>query len=215
MLGAIDIDQNEFEKCFFSRNPPGSLDKLKKYTVGIAGAGGLGSSIAVSLVRAGIHKLIIADFDRIEISNLNRQQYFCEQIGQLKVAALRDNLLKINPYLSAVTLAKRICSDNVCSIFGDGDILVEAFDRADMKAMLANTWLQHFPERYLVMASGLSGYGMNATLHTEVFDKLVICGDQKTDSTPEEGLTAPRVAVVANLEANAVIEILMTGGISL
>lgn len=207
----MKIDRQEFEDLFYERNPAGSVEILKKVTVGIAGAGGLGSNIAVSLIRAGIKKLITADFDRIEMSNLNRQQFFYHQVGSFKVEALKENLVKINPYAEINAHCAKIGPENVRDIFGKADILVEAFDRADMKAMLAAAWMSHYPDRYMVMASGLSGYGKSNEIQTQVSGKLIICGDQET--APEQGLIAPRVAIAANHEANAVIEIILDGGL--
>ena len=205
------MNQQEFEDLFYERNPAGSVGILKKVTIGIAGAGGLGSNIAVSLIRAGIKKLIVADFDCIEMSNLNRQQFFYHQVGALKVEALKENLMKINPYAEINVHCAKIGAENVCDIFGKADILVEAFDRADMKAMLAAAWMSHYPDRYMIMASGLSGYGKSNKIQTQVSGKLIICGDQET--VPEQGLLAPRVAIAANHEANAVIEIILNGGL--
>ncbi len=75
---------DELEALMAARHTPGVHTKLKAATVGIAGLGGLGSSIAVALARVGVGKLIVADFDVVEPSNLNRQQYFVDQIGFLK-----------------------------------------------------------------------------------------------------------------------------------
>ncbi len=208
----MNLNQQEFEASFYARNPAGSVEALKKATIGIAGAGGLGSNIAVSLIRAGITKLIIADFDRIEMSNLNRQQYFYDQVGSIKVEALKENLIKINPYAEITTHFTKIGVENIKEIFGSADIMVEAFDRAEMKAMLATAWMSKYPDRYMIMASGLSSYGKSNEIKTQISGKLIICGDQTTE--PEQGLIAPRVAIVANHEANAVIEIILNGGLS-
>jgi sulfur carrier protein ThiS adenylyltransferase len=138
----------------FKRNPPSLRDKLKNRIVGIAGAGGLGSNAAMTLARTGIEHFIIADFDKIELSNLNRQQYQLEQVGQKKVQALKENLLKINPEISVETHCVKITQENIPEIFGKADILIEALDIPDQKAMLANKWLCEFPDRYIIAASG-------------------------------------------------------------
>ena len=210
----MGLNEKEFEKGFYQRNPPGSAEKLKTKKVGVAGAGGLGSNIAAALVRSGIRDLVIADFDTIEISNLNRQQFFHDQIGRVKVEALKENLLKINPFLRIDALCEMVDADNAAGIFGDCDILIEAFDRAAAKVMLAEAWMKSFPEKYIVIGSGLAGYGMNGAIKTTVHDKLVICGDQTTESSPENGLLAPRVLIVAAMQANAAVEILLNGKIS-
>lgn len=193
----------------FARRDPRVLAALRRGTVGIAGAGGLGSTVAVSLARAGVGRLIIADFDRIEASNLNRQQYLVRQIGRLKVEALRQNLRAINPFSEYIVHAVRVTRRNVARLFGDAEILVEAFDAAAAKRMLIDTWLALHPDRPIVAASGLAGYGGNNRLHTRRMGSLYLCGDE--ESRPAAGVSpmAPRVGVVANLQANLVVELLV------
>jgi len=200
------------EKKFFSKHDPQILPLLRASVVGIAGAGGLGSSVAVSLARAGIGKLIIVDFDRIEISNLNRQQYFWTQIGKIKVRALLENLRKINPFSEYVGFQRRITPKNVKTIFGKADLLIEAFDRAGQKQMLIESWIAHFPDRPIIAASGLSGWGRNQKIRQRRVGNLYICGDE--ESEPVRGISpmAPRVGIVANMQANLAVELLVKSG---
>lgn len=198
----------------YTRNPPGSLDRLQDKVVGIAGAGGLGSNIAVSLLRAGVQRFIIADDDRVELSNLNRQYYFLDQVGMDKTVALQQNLLRINPYVQATLYCTRITADNLSQLFGEAHLLIEAFDEPGMKAVAAHCWTKDFPDRFLVMGSGISGYGMNNAIGTTVRGKMVICGDQKTEYSRENGLAAPRIGLVAQMQANAALEILLNGRIN-
>lgn len=197
------------EKKFFSRHDPLILPLLRASVVGIAGAGGLGSSVAVSLARAGIGKLIIVDFDRIEISNLNRQQYFWTQVGKVKVQALLENLRKINPFSEYVGFQRRITPKNVKTIFGKADLLIEAFDRAGQKQMLIESWIAHFPDRPIIAASGLSGWGRNQKIRQRRVGNLYICGDE--ESEPARGISpmAPRVGIVASMQANLAVELLV------
>ncbi len=195
----------------YARNPPGSLPKLQDKVVGIAGIGGLGSNIAVSLLRAGVQQFIIADDDRVEISNLNRQYYFFDQVGMRKTAALQQNLLRINPYVQVAWHDNLITADNLTDIFAGADLLIEAFDEPEMKVLTAHHWMQKFPQRFLIMGSGLSGYGMTDQLKTTVCGKIVICGDQQTPYSRENGLSAPRLGIVAQMQANAALEILLDG----
>lgn len=199
----------ELEKQFFSKHDPKILSILRNSVVGIAGAGGLGSNVAFSLARAGIGKLVIADFDKIEPSNLNRHQYFIEQIGRSKVEALLENLKKINPFSKYEIHNLEINDDNISEIFADAKILVEAFDMAEMKKMLIESWISQFPKRPIIAASGLAGFGKNEILHTRKIGSLYICGDEDTEV--EEGITpmAPRVGIVANMQANLVLELLL------
>jgi sulfur carrier protein ThiS adenylyltransferase len=196
-------------KDLFAKRDRRVLAALRASTVGIAGAGGLGSSVATSLARAGVGRLIIADFDRIEPSNLNRQQYFIRQIGRRKVDALRENLRAINPFSEYTVHAVRVTRANAGRIFADADILVEAFDKALTKRMLIDTWLALHPDRPLVAASGLAGYGKNRSLHTRRMGSLYLCGDEESESP--KGITpmAPRAGIVANLQANLVVELLV------
>lgn len=198
-----------FEDEYFARRDRRVLAALRAGSVGIAGAGGLGSTAAVSLARAGVGRLIIADFDKLEASNLNRQQYFVEQVGRSKVEALRENLLKINPFSDYEVHEVCVTRENAAEIFASADILIEAFDRAEAKQMLIETWLARFPERPILAASGLSGFGGNRKLRTRRMGNLYICGDEA--SQPEPGISpmAPRVGIVANMQANLAVELLV------
>ena len=200
---------DDFRRRYFERRDPRVLSILERSVVGIAGAGGLGSNVAVSLARAGVGRLIVADFDRLEPCNLNRQQYFVGQVGRVKVEALRENLLSINPYSTYEMHAVRVTPRNVARLFGSADVMVEAFDKAEAKQMLIETWLVRFPGRPIVAASGLAGFGGNAKLRTRRLGNLYVCGDQ--ESCPEPGVSpmAPRVAIVAAMQANLVVELLV------
>ena len=194
---------------FFAKHDPKIVPALQKAVIGIAGCGGLGSNIAVSLVRTGIGKLIVADFDKIEPSNLNRQQFFADQIGMPKVIALLENLNKISPFTIYQPHDITLNEQNIPFIFKDVDIMIEAFDKAEMKTMLIETWLTHFPDKPIIAASGLAGWGKNEILHSRKIDNLYICGDEKTDLQTGISPMAPRVGIVANMQANLVLELLL------
>ncbi len=210
-----NISQAEFEAEFYKRNPPGALDILKKKTAAIAGAGGLGSNIAAMLVRSGVYNLIIADYDSVELSNLNRQQFFYNQLGALKTEALKENLLKINPFITVTALPVKITKDNAAHIFSKADMLIEAFDKAEMKAMLIEAWCAAFPQKYIIAASGLAGIGRGGLIKSSAYGKLIICGDQMSEAGEKNGLIAPRVTLTAALQANCAVEILLSGGIKI
>jgi sulfur carrier protein ThiS adenylyltransferase len=202
--------QEEFECLMVARHTPGVHQKIKSSVVGIAGLGGLGSSIAIALTRVGIGKLILVDFDVVEPSNLNRQQYFYHQIGLPKVEALKENLLKINPYVKLLIHHEKLDRNNVEEIFKEAMVVVEAFDRADQKAMLINVVSEKLPDAYMVAASGVAGYGDNNEIKTLRFTrKIFIVGDQKTAAQPGTGLMAPRVGIAAHHQANTVLRILL------
>ena len=198
-----------FAREYFAYREPAVLAVLRQSTVGIAGAGGLGSNVAVALARAGVGRLVIADFDKVEPSNLNRQQYFVEQVGRRKVEALRHNLLAINPYSLYEVHDTRVTRRNAAKIFARVDVLVEAFDRAAAKEMLIETCLSRFPGRPIVAASGLAGYGLNRKLHTRKMGNLYICGDEESQCPKGVSPMAPRVALVAAMQANLVVELLI------
>ena len=165
----------------------------------IAGLGGLGSNVAFNLARTGIGHLHLIDFDRVDITNLNRQQYFIHQIGMYKTEALKENLLKINPYLDIHTDCVKVEEGNVRELLAEDRYICEAFDKAENKAMLVNTVLEYFPEKYLVAASGMAGL-------TEHF---YLCGDGTSDA--EEGicLTAARAALCAAHQANLIVSLIL------
>jgi sulfur carrier protein ThiS adenylyltransferase len=203
------------EKKFFSRHVLAVVPILKKAKIGIAGAGGLGSNVAVALARSGVGKLVIADFDRVEPHNLNRQQYFVDQIGMFKVTALKENLERINPFSEYEVHRVFLNGENIPSILGDVDIMVEAFDSVESKLELLESWTEKFPGKPVVMGSGMGGYGNNNELSTKrLFENVYVCGDGKTDVAIHPPI-APRVAIVAAMQANLVLEILLNNKVVL
>lgn len=203
-------DQDELESVMAARHTPGVHARLKRASVGIAGAGGLGSAVAVALARVGVGRLVIADFDVVEPSNLNRQQYFIDQLGQYKVDALAENLRRINPFTTVDCHRTLLAAENIPAIFAPCPIVVEAFDRADMKSMLVNTLLCAMPKVTVVAASGLAGYGSNNEIITRrVSRRLYLVGDTVSEAKPGSGLMAPRVAIAAGHQANQVVRIIL------
>jgi len=182
---------------------------LQNKSVGIAGCGGLGSNCAVALARVGVGKLIICDFDVIIESNLNRQYFFYDQIGIKKSHALKQNINRINPAVLVEAHDIILNEDNIPGIFSGCDVIVEAFDRADMKKMIIETVLGNMPGIPLVTGIGLSGWGNSNTIRMINTGNLYICGDGVTEATDENPPLAPRVGITANMEANTVLEILL------
>jgi len=183
--------------------------RFSRACVAVCGLGGLGSNIAVSLARAGVGKLILIDFDRVDISNLNRQQYKSSQLGEPKTEALAANLREIAPYVTLETHDTRLSDENAPTLLAGADVVCEAFDRAEEKAMLANAVLTRLPGKTLVAASGMAGLGSpNAIQTRRVTDKFYLCGDGESDVAREGTLYAPRVALCAAHEATTVLRIL-------
>ena len=199
------------EKLFFTSNPPGVTEQLRKKRVFIAGAGGLGSNVAVSMVRAGVTDLTIADFDRVEPSNLNRQQYFRDQVGMLKVDALKENLLRINPDLKIKTVCEKITLQNCKFIISaSAEIIFECFDRAEAKAMIAGFCMRERPGIPVITVSGLAGTGKCETIKVRKGPANIwIVGDLKTEMNPGNGTISSRVAYTAALQSHTGIRIML------
>lgn len=196
----------------FERNVPGLTERLKGHCIGIAGCGGLGSNVAVALVRAGIGRLILADVDRVEPSNLNRQHFFLSDIGKYKTDALGDHLRAINPSVQLDIHTLLLSPDNLKNIFQKADMLVEALDLAESKSWLIRGWRRCFPDRYIIAGNGVAGFGASGKLHIEQAGRIILCGDMQTDM--DIGLSAPRILLVAAMQANAVLELIMEGKVS-
>lgn len=182
---------------------------LKKKTVGIAGAGGLGSNCAVALSRVGIGKIIIADFDKVRQKNLNRQYYFYEQTGQKKVFAIQDNILFINPYVKVEPHDLKLKPSNIPGIFKKCDVIIEAFDLAEEKQMLIETVQTEMPDVPIIVGSGMAGWGDNNSIQSRQVGNIYICGDEKSEIAEELPPLAPRVGIVAHMQANIAMEILL------
>ena len=178
-------------------------------TVAICGLGGLGSNIATALTRAGIGRLILIDFDKVDITNLNRQHYKMSQIGMPKTESCLENLRDISPYTEIEIHTIKLTEENIPELLGNADIICEAFDKADQKAMLVNTVLETFPDKYMLSGTGMAGFGSANTIQSrKVFGKFYLCGDEKSDVNDGIGLVASRVIVCAAHEAHMVLRIL-------
>ncbi len=200
--------QEELESLMVARHSPGVHDRVKRASVGIAGVGGLGSNVALALARLGVGRLVLADDDVVEPSNLNRQQFFIDQLGRLKVEALCETVGRVNPYVEVTCHAVRLTRENLPDIFTACDVIVECFDDAEAKAMAlacARTVMTGVP---WVMASGLAGCGPSNALRIEQrFDNVYMAGDAA--AAPGSGLMAPRVAICAGIQANAVLRLIL------
>ena len=188
--------------------------KLRRVSVGIAGLGGLGSNAAVSLARAGVGKLVLVDFDKVEENNLDRQYYFRHQIGKFKVDALAENIRSIDPSVEVDGFNLRLERGFMEKPFNDVDVVVEALDDAEIKAAFIEEILSKLPGKPLVAASGVAGYGSSDNIKTLRLGNLFLCYDEHAPPSEESVLIAPRVALIANWEANLVLEIVLNGWLS-
>lgn len=183
--------------------------RLSEAAVAVCGLGGLGSNVAISLARSGVGKLYLIDFDRVDISNLNRQQYGISQLGMLKTEAMKINIEGINPYCKIEAYNEKINEENCLTLLKNADIICECFDNPECKAMLVNTVSECYPEKYIVSASGMSGlHSPNIIQTRKITKRLYICGDGKSDVLNDRTLFAPRVMLCAAHQATTVLRIL-------
>ena len=201
--------KEEWNKALCERHGENIQKKFSAATVAVCGLGGLGSNIAISLARAGIGKLILIDFDTVDITNLHRQQYKVNQIGKYKTDALFENLKEIAPYIDMELHTVRVTEENAEELLKDADIICEAFDNAEAKALLTNFVLETMPSKFLVAASGMAGMGSANTIQTrKVAKRFYICGDEASDVAEVGSLVASRVMLCAAHQAHTVLRIL-------
>lgn len=205
--------REEWEEALRRRHGAENQKKFSAATVAICGLGGLGSNIAVALARAGIGRLVLIDFDRVDVANLHRQQYKLEQIGAYKTDALAENLREINPYVEAETHTVCLTEGNATALLKNADLICEAFDDAENKAALTNFVLETMPEKYLIAASGMAGFGdANAIRTRKITERFYLCGDLTSDAASGVGLISSRVMLCAAHQAHTVLRILLKEG---
>ena len=193
------VSREEIRAALLDRHTAATQDKLDAAHVAICGCGGLGSTIAVALTRIGVGHL-----------HLNRQQYFLKDLGQYKTEALRSNLRQINPFIDITIDTVKVTDENVPMLFGNEDIICEAFDVPENKTMLVNAVLENLPNKKLVSASGMAGFRSSNLVNTRRVSKnFYFCGDGETAPVPGAGLMAPRVGVVACHEANMITRLIL------
>lgn len=203
-------NQDEFEALMCARHTPQVFEKVKKAHVAIAGLGGLGSSVAISLARTGVGYLHLIDFDIVEPSNLNRQQYKIKHLGMYKTEALKSEIEEINPFIDVTIDTIHVVPENIKSLFENEDIICEAFDNPATKAMIVNNIMEVFPEKKIVSASGMAGFESSNTITTKkITNNFYLCGDRTTSVEVGRGLMAPRVSICAGHEANAILRLIL------
>ena len=197
------------EEDLFERNVKGISEKLKKAKVCILGLGGLGSNVAVLLARAGLGSLKLVDFDIVEASNLNRQQYRISHIGMKKTEAIKTIIKEINPFVEVETLDIKVNRENILSVVGDVEIVVEAFDVAETKAMAIEELLIN-GNKILVSASGMAGLGSaNEIITRKIRDNFYLVGDNYSDYEEYSGIMSTRVMICAAHQANVVLRLIV------
>ena len=201
--------REELRRALVQKQSEEIVQKLEQSTVAVCGLGGLGSNVAINLARAGIKKLILVDFDCVDVTNLQRQQYKASQVGTPKAVALVENLKEIAPYVELEAHNEKITEANVGKFIADADVICEAFDNPEAKSMLVNEVLEKYPQKYLVAASGMAGTdSANSITTRKISKRFDLCGDGKSDVNQGLALLAPRVQICAAHQALTIIRIL-------
>lgn len=202
--------KEELKSLMAARHTPLVYEKVCNASVAIAGLGGLGSNVAISLARTGVGKLLLVDYDIVEPSNLNRQSYYIRHLGMYKTEALYEQIKEINPFITVDIKTVKVTQKNVLSLFGSYDIVCEAFDNAQAKAMLVNEILLNTDNIKVVCASGMAGFDSSNLIKTQKCMKnLYVCGDFENEASKGNGLMAPRVQICAGHEANMILRLLL------
>lgn len=203
-------EKEELESMLCARHTPGIYEKVKNARVAVAGLGGLGSNIALNLARTGVGVLHLIDYDVVEPSNLNRQQYEIRHLGMRKTDALKEEISRINPFVQVLTTDAKITEQNCLRIFSEDTLVCEAFDDPNAKAMLVNTLLSGRKDVSVIGASGMAGFASSNTICTRQFGKrFYVCGDFESEAEPGMGLMAPRVAVCAGHQSNMALRLIL------
>ncbi|MCC8161083.1 MAG: sulfur carrier protein ThiS adenylyltransferase ThiF [Oscillospiraceae bacterium] len=203
------ITFEEYENALIERHGEKTHNILKSSAVAVAGLGGLGSNIAVMLARAGVGHLHLVDFDRVDITNLHRQQYDIDDIGTPKTDALTRKIKRFNPFIKITSDNARVTESNAADIFGKYPIICEAFDKAENKAMLVNTVLSECGGSTIISASGMAGLESSNLITTrKICDRFYLCGDSENGIAEGVPLVAPRVALCAAHQANLALRII-------
>ena len=209
-MNTIIPDKCEIDNVLSMRHTQEVFEKLKNARVAVAGLGGLGSNIALMLARAGVGTLHLIDFDEVDLSNLNRQQYFICHLGMYKTDAIKDEISRINPYINVITDCIKVTDENIDTLFKDDNIICEAFDNPDCKAMIVNHILETMKDAYIVAASGMAGTETSNTIITrKITDRFYLCGDETSVAVKGNGLMSPRVTICAAHQANAILRIIL------
>ena len=201
--------RKEWMEALEERHGMALQQKFSGATVAVCGLGGLGSHIATTLARAGVGTLILVDYDRVDITNLHRQQYKADQIGKYKTDAIAEILKEIAPYTEVKLMTGKITRNNCAAFLTGADVVCEAFDRAEEKAMLTDCVMELLSDSYLVAASGMAGTGTPNSIRTRrVTKRFYLCGDEESDVDDVGSLIAPRVMLCAAHQALTTLRIL-------
>lgn len=201
--------KEEMHHALVERHGAQMQQKFDQASVAICGLGGLGSNIAISLARAGVGRLHLIDFDKVDLTNLHRQQYSVRQVDMYKTDALKANLRDIAPYIEVTTDSVRLSESNLADYLCNDQIICEAFDNPEAKAMLVNGVLEQFPEKYIVAASGMAGMSSANSIRTrKITEHFYLCGDETTAVAAGVSLISSRVMLCAAHQAHAILQLI-------
>lgn len=191
--------------------PAGNCDvreRLGRVRVAVLGCGGLGSNVAMMLVRAGVRRLVLVDHDLVEASNLDRQLFFLDQVGRRKTEALADTLRRIEPGLDLAIETVRMRHGNVAALCAGCDAVAEAVDSAEGKVMVLDALAEGLPGVPVVTVSGLAGCATASAIATErLSDDVWVVGDLASDVRDGLPLVSSRVMVAAAHQAHAIVRL--------
>ena len=203
------VTRQEMREALVARHGEANQARLDSARVAVCGLGGLGSNVAIALARAGIGALHLFDFDCVELSNLNRQQYLPRQLGRPKTEALAETLSEIAPYCQISATTVRLTEENIPALLAGFPIICEAFDRAEAKATLVNTVLTCFPDAWLVAGNGMAGLGEGNLIRTrQIGRRLILCGDGVSDVADGAPIFSARVLLCAAHQALAILRLI-------
>ncbi|MCP1102186.1 sulfur carrier protein ThiS adenylyltransferase [Aequitasia blattaphilus] len=202
--------EQELDNMLTERHGKEVMDKLKTARVAIAGLGGLGSHIGIFLARVGVGTFHLIDFDQVEGTNIHRQNYGLEDIGKNKTEALKEEILRINPYAAVITTNQKITRENIGEVFKEETHICEAFDRAEAKAMLIEELLTLRSDSVIVAGSGMAGISSgNQIVTTQKLKRLYLCGDEVNGVEECGSFFATRVAICAGHQAHMMLRLLL------
>ncbi|SFQ07315.1 sulfur carrier protein ThiS adenylyltransferase [Lachnospiraceae bacterium XBB1006] len=200
------MTKEAYEKALCQRQGNERTNLFSRATVAICGLGGLGSAIALMLARSGVGRLVVIDHDEVELSNIHRQQYRISQIGQKKTDSIKELIGEVNPYCDVITKNVIVTEENIGGLLAEADVVCEAFDKPENKAMLVNTMQTLFPEKPVVTGSGMAGFGdANAIRTKHITPTLTVCGDGVSDVATQGSLVAARVGICAGHQALSIL----------
>jgi len=200
------LGEGEIKYLLTARHTPKVAKRLAECKMAVCGLGGLGSNIALALARMGVGELILIDYDVIIPSNINRQQYYIDQIGMKKTDATHENLKRVNPFIKYDMRDIFIEKSNITGLFDGCDVIIEAFDGAETKAMFIMEAARAYPDAHIVGASGVAGLGSHESFKVvSVGRNVSLVGDFEAEAKIGRGLMSTRVTIAAGIQANIAV----------